>query len=90
MKSSAEGSGAYNRYFGLLDTGKMNIRGVMARKGDTPEYVCRMQKELFDVLAEARSQEELPRMEPKALGVRRSTGTSWGRRTSGTQPFTAG
>lgn len=35
--------------------GKMKIRGVMARKGDTPEYVCRMQKELFKVLAEAKS-----------------------------------
>ena len=40
--------GAYNRYFGRLDTGKMKIRGVMARKGDTPEYVRRMQKELFE------------------------------------------
>ncbi|MHB8118129.1 MAG: DNA polymerase domain-containing protein [Methanothrix sp.] len=49
----ADGSGAYNRYFGRLDTGKMKIRGVMARKGDTPEYVLRMQQELFEVLGEA-------------------------------------
>ena len=28
----ADGSGAYNRYFGRMDTGKMKIRGVMARK----------------------------------------------------------
>ncbi|VVB62443.1 Uncharacterised protein [uncultured archaeon] len=34
-----DGGGAYNRYFGRLNTGKMKIRGVMARKGDTPEYV---------------------------------------------------
>ena len=40
----ADGSGAYNRYFGRLDTGKMKIGGVMARKGDTPEYVNRMRK----------------------------------------------
>jgi DNA polymerase elongation subunit (family B) len=46
--------GAYNRYFGRLDTGKMKIRGVMARKGDTPEYVHRMQQELFEVLAEVK------------------------------------
>jgi DNA polymerase, archaea type len=50
----ADGSGAYNRYLVRLDTGKMKIRGVMARKGDTPEYVRRMQQDLFDVLAEAR------------------------------------
>jgi DNA polymerase, archaea type len=67
----ADGSGAYNRYFGRLNTGKMKIRGVMARKGDTPEYARRMQKELFDVLAEARSQEELQRIEPRARGVAR-------------------
>jgi DNA polymerase I len=36
----ADGSGAYNCYFGRLDTGKMKIRVVMARKGDTPEYVA--------------------------------------------------
>jgi DNA polymerase I len=37
--SMSDGMGAYNRYFGRLNTGKMKIRGVMARKGDTPEYV---------------------------------------------------
>jgi DNA polymerase, archaea type len=67
----ADGSGAYNRYFGRLDTCKMKIRGVMARKGDTPEYVRRMQLELFDVLAGARCREELQRIEPKAREVAR-------------------
>jgi DNA polymerase I len=67
----ADGSGAYNRYFGRLNTGKMKIRGVMARKGDTPEYVLRMQKELFEVLGEAKSREELRRVEPKAQRVYR-------------------
>jgi DNA polymerase I len=47
----------------------MKIRGVMARKGDTPEYVRRMQQELFEVLVEARSQEELLRIRPKAHGI---------------------
>jgi DNA polymerase I len=66
----ADGSGAYNRYFGRLDTGKMKIRGVMARKGDTPEYVRRMQQDLFDVLAKARSLDELRIIEPMAQEVR--------------------
>jgi DNA polymerase I len=65
----ADGSGAYNRYFGRLDTGKMKIRGVMARKGDTPEYVRRMQQELFDVLAGAKSRDELRIVEPMAQEV---------------------
>jgi len=67
----ADGSGAYNRYFGRLDTGKMKIRGVMARKGDTPEYVRRMQQELFEVLGQARSREELQVVEPLAREIAR-------------------
>jgi DNA polymerase, archaea type len=67
----ADGFGAYNRYFGRLDTGKMKIRGVMARKADTPEYVLRMQKELFEILAGARSCEELKWMQPMARETRR-------------------
>jgi DNA polymerase I len=65
----ADGFGAYNRYFGRLDTGKMKVRGVMARKGDTPEYVRRMQTELFEVLAPAKSCKELREIEPMAQEV---------------------
>ena len=54
----SDGGGAYNRYFGRLNTGMMKIRGVMARKGDTPEYVNKMQQEVFGILAEARSLED--------------------------------
>jgi DNA polymerase elongation subunit (family B) len=49
----------------------MKIRGVMARKGDTPEYVNNMQQEVFQVLAEARSLEDLRKIEPKAREVYR-------------------
>jgi DNA polymerase I len=54
-----------------LNTGKVKIRRVMARKGDTPEYIKKMQQELFEVLAEAKSLEELRLIEPKAQEVRR-------------------
>jgi DNA polymerase I len=66
----ADGSGAYNRYFGRLNTGKVKIRGVMARKGDTPEYVRRMQQDLFRALSGARSREELSRLEPFSQEIR--------------------
>ena len=65
-----DGSGAYNRYFGRLGTGGMKIRGVMARKGDTPEYVRRMQKEIFEIMAGAGSQKELRGLEARAREVR--------------------
>ena len=67
----ADGSGAYNRYFGRMNTGKMKIRGVMARKGDTPEYLRKMQQEVFEVLSRARNREDLCRIAPKAREVRR-------------------
>jgi DNA polymerase, archaea type len=41
----------------------------MARKGDTPEFVRRMQQELFDVLAKARNLDELRMIEPAAREV---------------------
>jgi DNA polymerase I len=67
----SNGWGAYNRYFGRLNTGKMKIRGVMARKGDTPGYVNKMQQEVFKFLADSKSQEELQRIKPKAREVYR-------------------
>ena len=67
----ADGAGAYNRYFGRLSTGKMKIRGVMARKGDSPEYIRRMQQELFEVLGETRSQKEIQRIKPRVQEVYR-------------------
>jgi len=66
----ADGFGAYNRYFGRLSTGKIKIRGVAARRRDTPEYVSQMQKELFELLAGASSQEDLSRLELQARRIR--------------------
>ncbi len=65
----SDGGGAYNRYFGRLKTGKMKIRGVMARKDDTPEYVNKMKQEVFEVLAHARSIEDLRGKDHKAQEV---------------------
>ena len=73
----SDGTGADNRYYGRLDTGKMKIRRGMVRKGDTPDYVNKMQQEVFQVLAEAMSLEDLRRIEPKAGEVYRRTWTSW-------------
>ncbi len=67
--NQADGSGAYNRYYGRLSTGEVKARGVMARKGDTPEYVRRMQMELFDSLARAKGVDELSMQEPEARAI---------------------
>lgn len=49
----------------------MKVRGVATRKGDTPEYIKRMQQELFDALAKAKSRAELRLIEPEVQEVRR-------------------
>ena len=48
----------------------MKIRAMMARKGDAPENVSKMQQELFDVMAKARRMDELRAIEPMAQEVR--------------------
>ncbi|MBC7107679.1 MAG: hypothetical protein H5T41_02645 [Methanomassiliicoccales archaeon] len=57
-----DGSGAYNRYFGRLSNGEMKVRGVMARRDDTPKYVKRMQEEMFERMSEAKDAKTLSEM----------------------------
>ncbi len=49
----ADGSGAYTRYYGRLDDGSIKVRGIAARRHDTPEYFRRMQQEMLTVMAGA-------------------------------------
>ena len=39
-----DGSGAYNRYYGRLADGSVKVRGIAARRHDTPEYIRTMQR----------------------------------------------
>jgi len=50
-----DGSGAYNRYFGRLSDGSIKVRGIAARKLDTPEYIRGMQERMLGVMAGAAS-----------------------------------
>ena len=44
------GSGAYNRYYGRLSDGSIKVRGIAARRHDTPEYVRAMQQEMLEIM----------------------------------------
>ena len=50
-----DGSGAYNRYFGRLSDGSVKVRGIAARRHDTPEFVRSMQSRMLEVMAGAES-----------------------------------
>ncbi len=48
-----------NRYFGVLSNGEVKFRGIEARRRDTPFWVRRIQLEVLNCLAKARSLEEV-------------------------------
>jgi DNA polymerase I len=50
-----DGCGAYNQYFGRLSDGSVKVRGIAARRHDTPEFVRSMQAEMLEVMAGAES-----------------------------------
>jgi DNA polymerase I len=54
-----DGFGAYNRYYGRLNDGSVKIRGIASRRGDTPEYIRRVQAGMLDLLGTASSRHEI-------------------------------
>ncbi len=41
-----------NRYFGVFQDGSFKIRGIEARRGDTPAFIAQMQMEILETLAQ--------------------------------------
>ena len=55
----ADGFGAYNRYYGRQPDGSIKVRGLAARRHDTPDYVREMQRRMLAVMARAKTIAEL-------------------------------
>jgi DNA polymerase I len=62
-----DGSGAYNRYFGRLADGSIKVRGIAARRHDTPGFIRSMQGRMLEVMAGA---ESIARLEERKEQVR--------------------
>ena len=43
--------GVLNRYFGVMDSGKVKVRGLEVRRRDTPKFVYDAQTEMINVLS---------------------------------------
>jgi DNA polymerase-2 len=54
-----------NRYFGVFQDGTIKVRGIEARRGDTPACISGMQMETLKLMAKAASAEELPALLPQ-------------------------
>jgi len=58
-----------NRYYGVFDSGKIKVRGIDARRADTPKYIHDAQMDMIKLLAKARNAEEFMERIPDALSV---------------------
>ena len=68
-----DGMGAYNRYFGRLSDGSIKVRGIAARKHDTPEFIRTMQSQMLEVMAGAESIAELGERKEQVRNIFRKT-----------------
>jgi len=64
-----EGVPVLNRYYGVFENGEIKMRGVEARRGDTPYFICKAQMEMIKELSGATSLDDFKRKIPRALNV---------------------
>ncbi len=57
-----------NRYYGVFENGEIKLRGVEARRGDTPIFIVKAQMEMIKKLAGANSLESFKARIPEASG----------------------
>ena len=55
-----------NRYFGVYQDGSLKVRGIEARRRDTPPWITQVQLQLLEILAQAPSAGDLPAYLPAA------------------------
>jgi DNA polymerase elongation subunit (family B) len=58
-----------NRYYGVFEDGRIKMRGIEARRGDTPPFIEKAQVEMIKVLAKSSDFEGFLKRVPEALSV---------------------
>lgn len=61
--------GVLNRYYGVMENGKIKARGLELRRRDTPQFISDAQNEMLEVLAEAKNTREFVKKIPDALRI---------------------
>ncbi len=61
--------GVLNRYYGVMDSGKLKVRGIEVRKHDTPRFVYNAQMEMINIFSTANNSKEFMQKIPEALNV---------------------
>lgn len=71
LPNRSNGSGALNRYYGVMTNGKLKVRGIEMRRSDTPALIIRMQEEMLTCLSQAENAVGFYRMIPETLDILR-------------------
>ncbi len=71
LPNKSNGSGALNRYYGIMTNGKLKVRGIEMRRSDTSRLISNLQEAMLGKLAEAKSASEFYQKIPEAIGVLR-------------------
>ncbi len=58
-----------NCYFGVFQSSEIKVRGIEARRHDTPAFIAQTQMEMLEILARAPSLDELPEYIPLASAL---------------------
>ncbi len=61
--------GVLNRYYGVMENGKLKVRGIEVRKHDTPRFVYNAQMEMINTFSAANNSKEFMQKIPQALNV---------------------
>lgn len=61
--------GVLNRYYGVMENGKIKVRGLEVRRHDTPQFICDSQTEMINTFAEANNSTEFIKKIPQALKI---------------------
>jgi DNA polymerase elongation subunit (family B) len=61
--------GVLNRYYGVMDDGKVKVRGIEVRRGDTPRFIYNAQMDMIKALSVANNVSEFYAKIPAALDV---------------------
>jgi len=64
-----EGVPVLNRYYGVFENGKIKVRGIEARRRDTPNFIRDAQIDMISVLGKAADSKGFMARLPEAVGV---------------------
>ncbi len=61
--------GVLNRYYGVMENGKIKVRGIEVRRRDTPKFIFDVQTDMIETLSTANNVSELYQKIPDAMEV---------------------